>query len=344
VSRALLSNTDVGSAQAALQQAQALSDVAAAALLPTLGASASAQHGSSGGDSTGSRIQLGVDGQWVPDVFGARRNALEASRAVAAASTASLSDAQVQVAAEVALNFILLRSLQARWLIAKNNLTSQQETLQITDWRQQAGLITVLELEQARAAAAQTQALLPALQSNIGQSGHALAVLVGQPPAALQAELEKAFKAVPSEGAVPAARGEVTLTIPAETLRQRADVRAVKYQFGAALAGVGKAQAQVIAMSRFAYLRTPMPADASATAQADAHVCLMDALGISQAAVMGGSAGGPSALQMAIRYPDRVSALVLQVPLAYKPGRALARTARLRDFRLLTFLSHVVSL
>ncbi len=77
---------------------------------------------------------------------------------------------------------------------------------------------------------------------------------------------------------------------------------------------------RVIAVSRFGYLRTPMPADASPGAQADAHVCLMDALGIARTAVLGGSAGGPSALQMAIRHPDRVSALVLLVPLAYKPG------------------------
>ena len=77
---------------------------------------------------------------------------------------------------------------------------------------------------------------------------------------------------------------------------------------------------RVIAMSRFGYLRTPMPVDSSPAAQADAHVCLLDALGITQAAVAGGSAGGPSALQMAIRHPDRVSALVLLVPLAYKPS------------------------
>jgi 2-hydroxy-6-oxonona-2,4-dienedioate hydrolase len=76
---------------------------------------------------------------------------------------------------------------------------------------------------------------------------------------------------------------------------------------------------RVIAMSRFGYLRTPMPADASAAAQADAHVCLLDALGIERSAVMSGSAGAPSALQMAIRHPARVSALVLLVPLAYKP-------------------------
>jgi pimeloyl-ACP methyl ester carboxylesterase len=84
-------------------------------------------------------------------------------------------------------------------------------------------------------------------------------------------------------------------------------------------AGLASRGIRVIAMSRFGYLRTPMPADASAAAQADAHVCLLDALGIAKAAVMGGSAGAPSALQMAFRHPDRVSALVLLVPLTYKP-------------------------
>ena len=84
-------------------------------------------------------------------------------------------------------------------------------------------------------------------------------------------------------------------------------------------AGLASQGIRVIAMSRFGYLRTPMPTDASAAAQADAHVCLLDALGIPKAAVMGGSAGAPSALQMALRHPDRVSALVLLVPLAFKP-------------------------
>ena len=78
---------------------------------------------------------------------------------------------------------------------------------------------------------------------------------------------------------------------------------------------------RVIAMSRFGYLRTPMPLDASPAAQADAHVCLLDALGIAKAAVLGGSAGGPSALQMAIRHPDRVILLGRLRP----PARAVRR-------------------
>ncbi len=77
---------------------------------------------------------------------------------------------------------------------------------------------------------------------------------------------------------------------------------------------------QVIAVSRFGYLRTPRPTDATPEAQADAHVCLLDALGIKRAAVVGVSAGGASALQTAIRHPGRISALVLVVPIVHKPG------------------------
>jgi 2-hydroxy-6-oxonona-2,4-dienedioate hydrolase len=92
------------------------------------------------------------------------------------------------------------------------------------------------------------------------------------------------------------------------------------YDQGMAFAGALAQQGiRVIAMSRFGYLRTPMPANASAATQADAHLCLLDALGISRASVLGGSAGAPSALALAIRHPERVNALVLMVPLAYKP-------------------------
>lgn len=80
-----------------------------------------------------------------------------------------------------------------------------------------------------------------------------------------------------------------------------------------------KAGFEVIAMSRFGYLRTPLPSDASAEAQADAHACLLDALGIGHTAILGASAGAPSALQFALRYPKRCTALVLLVPALYAP-------------------------
>lgn len=86
--------------------------------------------------------------------------------------------------------------------------------------------------------------------------------------------------------------------------------------FGGSLAAHGF---RVIAVSRFGYLRTPLPPDASAAAQADAHACLLDALGIKRAAVIGASAGAPSSLQFALRHPQRITGLVLLVPAVYVP-------------------------
>jgi len=85
---------------------------------------------------------------------------------------------------------------------------------------------------------------------------------------------------------------------------------------------LAKAGLRIVVMSRFGYLRTPLPADASAAAQADAHACLLDTLAIEQAAIIGASAGAPSAMQFALRHPNRCSALVLLVPAAYvaRPG------------------------
>jgi len=76
---------------------------------------------------------------------------------------------------------------------------------------------------------------------------------------------------------------------------------------------------RVISMSRFGYLRTPLPADPSPAAQADAHACLLDALNIRRAAIVGASAGAPSAMQFALRHPERASSLVLLVPVVYVP-------------------------
>jgi pimeloyl-ACP methyl ester carboxylesterase len=94
---------------------------------------------------------------------------------------------------------------------------------------------------------------------------------------------------------------------------------------------------RVTAMSRFGYLRTPLPSDASPRTQADAHAALLDALQIDRTIVIGASAGAPSAMQFAIRYPERCSALGLLVPLAWKPEDvpdSAPRASRLAELML----------
>ena len=236
VTQALQANTRVQSAQAALRQARALREVAAAGLGPTVGGSASAQRNVVGGDDAGSNFRLGLDAHWELDVFGARRSALNASEATARASEASLADVQVSIAAEVALGYIGLRGAQARLAIAEDNLASQLETLQITRWRLQAGLVGALEAEQALTAAEQTRAALPPLHTTIAQSGYALAVLTGQNPAALNPLLA-------SRRPVPQPAPGLALSLPAETLRQRPDVRAAELRLAADMARLAQADA-----------------------------------------------------------------------------------------------------
>jgi multidrug efflux system outer membrane protein len=236
VTQALQANTSIRSAQAALQQSRALRDVKSAALLPGLTASGSAGRSKLGDLDASNSFKAGLDASWEPDIFGGNRSALNATEADAKAFEASLGDVQVSVAAEVALAYIQLRGLQTQLGIARTNLASQQETLQITDWRAQAGLITSLEVEQARTAAEQTSAQIPALETSIAKTRSALSVLTGQRPDALNTLLAESQP-------VPQAAISLVQSIPAQTLRQRPDVRAAEHRISAALARVSVAQA-----------------------------------------------------------------------------------------------------
>lgn len=241
VNQALAVNTSVAGAQAALRQAQALRDVAAAALSPTLGVSASAQRTEAGRGEAGTganTYSTGLNATWVPDLSGGLRLALAAADATALASTATLGDAQVAVAGEVALAYITLRSGQVRLGIAQANLANQLETLQITRWRRQAGLLTVLDTEQARAAAEQTRALLPPLQTSVLQASHALDVLTGMPP---KKEQTNQYIKATKPNFIPNLSADATLALPAQTLLQRPSVAAARHQLAAAHARLDQA-------------------------------------------------------------------------------------------------------
>jgi multidrug efflux system outer membrane protein len=245
INEALAANTSVRTAVAALAQSRALSDVQAAGLLPSLSAQASAQRNRAGnvqGNATvGNAFKAGFDASWEPDVFGGKRSSFAASNADRDASVASLGDVQVSIAAEVAVNYVQLRGLQARLVVANANLQSQLETLQITRWRNQAGLVTDVEVEQARADVAQTQAQIPLLQKSSAQAQHSIAALTGRAPLDLQVQLA----ASPQQAnAVQTPADDLVLAFPRDTLRQRPDVRAAEAKVNAAFYRVAQADAQ----------------------------------------------------------------------------------------------------
>lgn len=236
VGQALGANTNVKSAQAALRQARALAEVQQARLRPSLNLSGSVQRSDTGSAEASNAFKANAGASWEPDLFGGNGASANASETDAQASAASLSSVQTSLAAEVASSYINLRGLQTRLTIARSNLASQVETLQITRWRAQAGLTSSLDVEQAVSATEQTRAQIPSLQSSVEQSLNALSVLTGQAPGAVKAKLNDAAP-------IPTAPAGLALAFPADTLRQRPDVRAAELKVHSALSRVAAADA-----------------------------------------------------------------------------------------------------
>lgn len=239
IAQALQDQTDIAAAAARLRQARAARDLAAAQQRPSLGGSASAQASGSEGRATTETYRAALDASWEADLWGAGAAGVQAAEATLQARGLTLAHTRISIAAEVALNLLQLRGAQAREAIAQDNLASQQQTLQIVLWRFEAGLVTQLDVEQARTAVAQTEAQIPALRSSAAQAMNALAVLTGRAPGALHAQLQAGSDAASG----PAAPPDLAVAIPAEVLRQRPDVQAAERTLAAAEARVQQADA-----------------------------------------------------------------------------------------------------
>jgi multidrug efflux system outer membrane protein len=247
---ALVQSPDLESARARLRQARARRDFAGAERFPTLGYSGDVsrtrsnlpglgvQTGTQGGGQpssfTRSRYGTGFDASWELDVFGRRQHAYRAAEADVAASAADLAATRVSLVAEVALSYVEVRSFQARVRVAQNNLESQSETLQIVEWRELAGLVTSLDVEEARRNREQTRALIPPLERGLAESEHRLAILVGLSPGELHARLSR-------EAPIPSVPERILVGIPAETLSRRPDVRAAELRILAETERMGEA-------------------------------------------------------------------------------------------------------
>ena len=240
VDEALQASPDLRSAQAKLREARARRTVAAAGQYPSVTASGSASRSRSseeaGSGATRNFFSAGFDASWELDVFGGVRRSVEAAAADLESAVASLHDTQVSLASEVALTYVEVRVQQPRLDIARANLASQSETLQLTDWRAQAGLVSGQDVEQARSNREQTRAQIPSLETSLAEAEHGLDILLGRAPGTLHARLA-------ATGNLPAVPGRIAVGIPADTLRQRPDVRAAERRLAAETARVGVAEA-----------------------------------------------------------------------------------------------------
>jgi NodT family efflux transporter outer membrane factor (OMF) lipoprotein len=131
-----------------------------------------------------------------------------------------------------------VRGLQRRLQIAEDNLAAQQETFELTQLRAQAGLSTELDVQLARTNLESTRARIPNLENQLAKTRHALSVLLGVPPGALDEELD-----VPAP--IPTALPDVAVGVPAEVLRRRPDIRSAERAVATQSALVGVATAQL---------------------------------------------------------------------------------------------------
>jgi NodT family efflux transporter outer membrane factor (OMF) lipoprotein len=240
--QAVAGNLNLKQALNSVRQASIQRGITDADRFPSVNSSGSAGRSYSkdtSGDFTGTNsFRLGLDASWEVDLFGGIRRSIEAADANLEATEESYRDVLVSLLAEVALNYIEVRSYQAQLLVAESNLRSQEETYNITKWRYQAGLTTELDVENASKNLEQTRSQIPSLKSGLEQAKNRIAVLVGREPGALDSEIDEYRP-------VPVAPNEISLGIPADLLRRRPDLRKAERELAAQTAKIGVAEANL---------------------------------------------------------------------------------------------------
>jgi multidrug efflux system outer membrane protein len=182
--------------------------------------------------------RIGFDSSWEIDIFGRIRRGVESSEANLEATVEDYRDSLVSLYAEVALNYVEVRTLQARLEYAQNNVEAQRATLRLTRDRRKAGIAPDLDVSQAESNLARSESLIPALQIALTQTVNRLCVLIGETPTALHEELSQ-------PAPIPVPPENVSVGLPAELLRQRPDVRRAERQVAAANAQIGVATADL---------------------------------------------------------------------------------------------------
>jgi NodT family efflux transporter outer membrane factor (OMF) lipoprotein len=191
-----------------------------------------------GADSPFNSLDLGFDAVWELDIWGKFRRAVESGVANLEASIAGYDDFLVSLTAEVARTYVLIRTLEQRLDIARQNVKIQTRSLQIASVRYKAGDVSELDVTQARSLLRNTQALIPRLESGLRQSKNGLAILLGVLPSEIGEMLGP-------PGTIPEVSSEVFVDIPAELLRRRPDIRLAELQLATQSARIGIAKADL---------------------------------------------------------------------------------------------------
>ena len=242
IETAAAGNLDLKQALSRVREARARRKGSRAALFPVVDASGLAKKNRSSEDSgsgnTSELYSAGFDAGWELDVFGGVRRSIEASQADLEASRAAFQDVMISLLAEVAANYIDVRTYQARLAVSEANVASQQETWALLDALYRAGSGGALAAEQARYNLESSRSRIPDLKTGLEEAMNRLAVLTGQAPGSVHDALAVVRP-------LPDVAAELAVGVPADLLRRRPDVRQAERNLAAETARVGVAVADL---------------------------------------------------------------------------------------------------
>jgi NodT family efflux transporter outer membrane factor (OMF) lipoprotein len=250
IERSSASNLTLREAVWRVEEAHALRGVVAGARVPQVALDGNAnrsdlsKNGPLGGAvpdelfEPANQFDLGVGASWELDIWGRIRRQVEAADAEVEASLEDYRDVLVTLYAEVATNYVNVRSLQERLRLAHENVEGQENTLKLTTDRFNSGLVSALDVAQAESNLANTRSLIPTLEQQLALALNRLAVLLAMNPGALDEELSNT---VP----IPVEPNAVATNLPADLLRQRPDIRTAERRLAAQTARIGVATAEL---------------------------------------------------------------------------------------------------
>ncbi len=240
--RAIQGNLNLQVAQSRIREARAMRGISRAQFLPTLDTDATATKSRSSKNSgTGTESEMysaGFDASWELDVFGGVKRSVESAQAELEATQENFNDLQVTLLAEVALNYVEVRTYQSRLDVSRANIKIQLESYELNDSRFQAGIIGELAVQESLRILESSRSQIPALEAGLDAAKNRLAVLLGENPGNLHEELA-ATQPLPS---LPLS---IAVGIPAETLRHRPDIRRAERELAAQTARIGVATADL---------------------------------------------------------------------------------------------------
>lgn len=245
VDRAAARNTDLRRAEARVQQARAQLQAISADRAPEIDAIGKAQRARFGegvplpGDGRTTNLFLGgFDASWELDFFGRTARQIESAGAMTEATQEARRDVLVTVLAETARAYIDLRRTQRQLDISRRQSEVLQQLRDLTAERRRAQLTDELDVSRAESLLHATRAEVPQLESRERQLMHALAILLGEQPGALVAELTEARP-------LPTLPPRVPIGLPSDLLRRRPDIRRAERELAASSADIGAATADL---------------------------------------------------------------------------------------------------